>query len=150
MGLFYIGVYPPKEVIKMENIKIIGAIIYACEGTKKDFNGDGYLKKRVVVVNSDVRIIEGFLRYLRTFNIDEKVLRARLFIHDNDNEESVKKYWSKITNIPKSQFIKTCCRKSSQKQKSRLKYGTLEIRYHRAKIYDSIMKDIQELLNQDF
>lgn len=127
------------------NIKEVGAIIYACEGTKRDFNEKGYIKRRVSVVNSDPKIIQCFLSYLRTFNIDETILRARLFIHTDDNEKETKEYWSKITKIPISQFIKTQNRKSSTKQTNKLLHGSIEVRYDRAEIFKLIMKDIEDI-----
>jgi len=123
-------------------IKEVGATIYICEGTKERQNKLGSLVRRVELCNTNPKIIQLFLKYLRTFNIDEKKLRMKLFIHYGDNEEETKQYWSKITGIPLNQFIKTQWRKTSKWRKRRLSHGTIAVRLYNAEIFKLIMKDI--------
>jgi len=127
------------------DVKTIGSSIYLCEGTKGYRNTKGVIAKRIEVCSCDSRIIKLFLEYLRTLNIDEKKLRGRMVLHQGDNEEEAKEYWSRITNIPKDQFIATSWRKSSNWNDKRLKYGTMVVRYGSVKIFDRIMKDIEEI-----
>lgn len=81
--------------------------------------------------------------------MDEKKLRARLFLHKGDNEMEAKKYWSKITKIPLSQFVKIQWREPSGWRKNRLPYGTIAIRYYDTSIFKEIMKDIAYYFSLD-
>jgi len=125
------------------NIKEIGSCLYLCEGTKAHIKLNGTIAKRIEICNSNPKVIKYFLFYLRTFNIDEKKLRARIALHKDKNEIEAKKYWSEITGISISQFLQTSWRDSSGWCKNRLPYGTIIIRYGSAKIFNEIMKDIE-------
>jgi len=129
------------------SVKEIGATIYLCEGTKVYSNGKNRTARRVEVCNTNAIVIKRFMEYLRTFEINELNIRARVILHDDNNEEEAKEYWSNISNIPKSQFIKTSWRRSSSWNKKRLPYGTFVVRYDRCKIFDLIMNDINEIFS---
>ncbi len=65
------------------NIRTIGAILYWCEGSKREKDC------RVEFVNSDPEMISLFMRYLRSKRIEEARIRARMAIHVQDDELGV-------------------------------------------------------------
>lgn len=125
-------------------LKEIGASIYLCEGTKEYLNRFGSPKRRIEVCNSNPLVIKLFLKYLRTYNIDEGKLKGRCSLHDGDNEDNIKKYWSKVSGIPLKQITKSTWKKKGKKKK-RLPYGTFTIRYGDAQLFLKIFDDINEV-----
>lgn len=77
------------------------ALLYWCEGTKN------VQRSGVTFVNSDSQLIATFLRAFRaSFDLDERKFRCCIHLHEYHNPKRQLAYWSKVTNIPKSQFIK--------------------------------------------
>ena len=108
--------------------KLYCALLYWCEGGKRD--GEG-----IRFINSDPVLIKTFLALIRkSYNIDEKKLRALMHLHGYHNEEFQKKFWSGITGIPKSQFNKTFLKKSTGKRLKEDYAGCLAVSYHDVKI----------------
>jgi len=80
--------------------KVYCSLLYWCEGTKRVNEG-------VRFINSDPTLIRTFLTLFRkSFEIDERKFRIGLHLHQYHNEKLQKEYWSKITKIPQSQFIR--------------------------------------------
>jgi hypothetical protein len=78
---------------------IAGIALYAGEGAKTDGS--------VKFANSDPRMIQLFLRFLRTFfEVDESRLRLRLYLHEGLDLHAANGFWSALTGIPLSQFGK--------------------------------------------
>lgn len=84
--------------------KLILAILYAAEGSKIKPQGGG----TVVFGNSDPLLIAFFLKLLRQcYIIDPKKLHCTVQCRDDQDTQSLKLFWSKVTGIPMSQFYKT-------------------------------------------
>lgn len=82
--------------------KLICGTLYLCEGAKYPAS------KFLHFGNSDQRIICFFLVLLRKYyNIDESKLRFSIAYRCDQSYDSLKYYWSKLTNIPKSRCFKT-------------------------------------------
>jgi transcriptional regulator with XRE-family HTH domain len=78
---------------------VAGVALYAGEGSK----GDGRLR----FANSDPRMIVFFCSWLRRFfDIDESRLRVHLYLHQGLDLAATIAYWSALTGIPPSQFLK--------------------------------------------
>jgi len=106
-----------------EHLRIAGIMLYWGEGTKSGSS--------VMFSNSDPQMVKLFLSFLRKIcRVEEYRLRILLHIYDNQNEKSLKKLWSTITEIPLSQFSKTYYH-SGQKgtYKKTCLYGTISLRY---------------------
>lgn len=103
--------------------------------------------KHVELVNTNPVLVQIFLAYLRTLNIDEKRLRGRLFIHDEKNAEEYAKFWSNLTGIPLSQFGKIMIKKGSKFRRNKCRYGIFVVRYHDKEIFEKIEKDIEFTLD---
>ena len=109
---------------RLEKAKIYLALIYWCEGGKSE---DNLLK----FSNSDPSLIRFFMTMLRKgFAINEQKFRAVIHIHDYHNEAKQKYFWSKVTNIPPSQFYRSY-RKPHTGRRNRLGYpGCITINYY--------------------
>ena len=112
-----------------ELVQIYCAILYWCEGEKS--KNDSKLN----FVNSDPTVISSFLALFRGgFDIHESKLRACVHLHDYHDEEAQLQFWSKITTIPKAQFIKSYRKKNTGKQIREGYQGCVSIRYHDVEI----------------
>jgi len=78
---------------------VAGVALYAGEGSK----GDGNVR----FANSDPRMIVFFCSWLRRFfEIDESRLRIHLYLHQGLDLAAAIAYWSALTSIPPTQFLK--------------------------------------------
>lgn len=76
-----------------------GAALYAGEGAKRD--------RRVSLANSDPTIVAFFVAWLRHFfEVDERRLRVRLYLHEGLDLEAAVRHWGAVTGVPASQFGK--------------------------------------------
>ncbi len=63
------------------------------------------------------------INWFREFcDIDYQEFRCNLYLHDTINENSAKKYWSRITRVPLSQFKKSYIVKNNPDRLRRTKY----------------------------
>lgn len=105
--------------------KILTSILYWCEGNK--YPSSNF----IAFCNSDTDLVETFLRLFRLgFHPDEKGIRVHLQIHDIHNKEKIISFWSKILEIPGSQFLKPTITKPTKNMKRRDYRGTCTIRYY--------------------
>jgi hypothetical protein len=78
---------------------VAGVALYAGEGAKTD--------KEVAFANSDPRMVEFFLVWLRRFfEFEESRLRLALYLHQGLDLEAAVRFWSELTAIPPTQFRK--------------------------------------------
>lgn len=107
--------------------KLFCSLFYWCEGEKTT--------NLLAFTNSDYTLIRTFLRLLRSgFSIDEKKLRVCMHLHSYHNEQKQKKFWSKITGIPISQFMKAYQKKNTGLTKKEGYQGCVSIRYYDHKV----------------
>lgn len=124
----------PKE----ENLRIAGIMLYWGEGTKSG--------NSVVFTNSDPDMVILFLRFLRVIcGIDEGRLRLLLHLYSDQNEEDMKLFWSKATNIPLDQFSKTYIHEKKKGVYKKIsKYGTISLRYSDKELLKTINNWLKE------
>jgi hypothetical protein len=120
------------------DIQTIGAVLYWCEGSKREIDC------RVEFVNSDPKMIAVFMRYLRTKDVDESRIRARMTIHVQDDEAECREYWKKITSLHDSNFISTVVKSPSFSRRP-LPHGTLAVRYNSLRLLREIKEEISDL-----
>lgn len=107
--------------------KVLCSLLYWGEGGKTD--------RCVAFINSDAKMIATFLTLLRqSFILDESKFRALVHIHEYHNEQEIKLYWSKITNIPLQQFTKSYLKPHTGRVKRPGFKGTLKVKYYNVKI----------------
>jgi hypothetical protein len=117
-----------RELAKLEissltinEFKLCGLMLYWAEGAKSRY---------IDITNSDPLLIKFMINWLRIVcKVPEEKFRISLHLHSGQNEKQIKIYWSKITNIPISQFNKSYVKKEgSGYRKNRLYNGTIKIR----------------------
>ena len=125
-----------------KRLKMIGVVLYWSEGSK-----GGQRQESVDFVNSDPAMMKVFINFLRNIcGINEKKLRVLLYCYANQDINHLLTFWSKLTNIPKSQFSKPYVRKDfKEDKKDKMKYGLIHIRYHDKKLFLLIKDWIEEL-----
>lgn len=107
--------------------------------------GDGYKSdKSIGFSNSDPGIIKFMIKWFRgVCHIPKEKFRGQIWIHENRDEPKARKYWSKITGIPLSQFHKSYIAenkiKSRKIRKQLHKYGVFAIRISSAEIQRKIL-----------
>ena len=133
--------------LEEEKLKIAGIMLYWAEGyknlSKKAHGGT------IDLANSDPEMIKLFLKFLRKIcGIDESRLRVKLYCYANQNINSLKRYWSKITDIPLEQFTKPYIREDFSPDKiGKMKYGLAHITYSDKKLFLQIKNWTEQYLN---
>lgn len=134
-------------VISLEQLKLIGIILYLGEG--------GKTKRVVRIANSDPSIIKIMMRFFRKIcNVPENKFRASIHTFQHANVEQTERYWSKISGIPRSQFFKTYIKPSaaSLQKRNTLPFGTFDIYVCDTKLFLTItgwIEKIKELIVGD-
>jgi len=121
----------------IDSAKALLAMLYLCEGTKSISNAT------ITLGNSDPKIISLFLQLLRfCYRIDENKFRCTIQCRDDQNIKELEKFWSSITNIPKSNFYSARIDPRSIGKKSHKSdyKGVCRINYFSADIFWNLMK----------
>lgn len=133
-----------KEVAGLIKNKLFltGISLYWAEGYKKGAYGSKW--KAVDFANSDPELIRIMMEFFRKIcKVEEKKIKIQLIAHKNIDINKVVAYWSKLTKIPKNQFIKTCCSVSksskNKRNKNSLPNGTIHIRINDVKLFFRII-----------
>lgn len=127
-----------------EFLKIAGILLYWCEGSQWE------KECQVDFANSNPKMILLFLKFLRKIcGIDERKFRVLLYCYSNQNPKKLIKFWSDLSNIPKSQFTKPYIREDFRLEKSgKMKYGLVHIRYLDKKLLILLREWIEQYTNQ--
>ncbi len=124
---------------KEKELLIAGIMLYWAEGWKKN-------STYVSFSNSDARMIRLFLKFLREIcGIDESRLRVVLHYYKDQDEVKLKRYWSKVANIPINQFSKGFVHKGKTGTYTRKSdYGTINVRYSDKRLLNQIIEQIND------
>lgn len=107
------------------NAKILASILYWCEGSK--YPSSNF----VAFSNSDAGLMATFLKFFRLgFRPKENKLKVSLQLHTTHDKDKMTVFWSKILDIPQSQFHKPTITKPTKNMKRRNYMGTCTIRYY--------------------
>jgi len=143
-----------KEIghLSSRDLLVLGVALYWAEGYKRPIikNGKARTYHSVSLTNSDPYLVKVFLKFLRkTCAVAETKIIASVRIYQHQNEQHLLKFWSKITNIPQSQFKKFYYGISKSSQGKRpfniLPYGTIQISVYDSSLYHRIMGWIEGL-----
>ena len=85
---------------RSEIVELALALLYLGEGAKGS-NG-------ILLGNSDPLILKFFVQAMRTiYNVPTESIKCELHLRADQNEDVMKKYWSKALGIPEANFCKT-------------------------------------------
>lgn len=109
--------------------RLLCGLMYWCEGEKSKNDGSLYF------TNSDPNLVAIFLRLLRNgFEINENKLRACVHLHEYHDREKQLQFWSRVTNISRTQFTKPYIKPHTGKR-SHINYqGCISVRYHDVRV----------------
>ena len=120
---------------------VAGVSLYWAEGYKRGASGSKW--KCVDFTNADPEMVEVMMSFFRKFcSVEESRFKVQLIAHPNVDMQAAVRYWSVLTEIPETQFIKTCTSlsvRSSQKRGNTLTYGTVHIRVYDVKLFFRII-----------
>lgn len=103
--------------LKNNQLFLAGLMLYWGEGDKVIKNGF------VRIANSDPEIIRIFYSFLRDIlQLPVEKIFIKLIIYPELNDRSIRRFWSRLLNIPLSQFKKTVTIQGRHPEK-RLSYG---------------------------
>jgi len=114
------AVHEIKFPVSEDAHKLFGAALYWAEGSKgKDFK----------VTNSDPYFILFMVHWLKEiFQVDPANLKMRINMYSQQNERTLKKFWSDLTGIPIANFGKSYVKPANKNyKKNNLYYGTVQI-----------------------
>src|SRR3989344_300093 len=132
-----------KVSLDVNYIQIICALIYWCEGEKS--KNDATL----AFTNSDPSLMATFVNLLREgFEIDESKFRMCIHLHDYHNREQQLHFWSRVVNLPESQFMRPYRKQHTGKQKRKNYAGCASIRYYDTHLARRIQAIAREFLKQ--
>lgn len=129
-----------KESYKLlkDPLFLVGVSLYWAEGYKKGASGSKW--KSFDFANSDPEMVRVMMKFIRKFlKSDDKRIKIQLLAHRNININETVNFWSKLTKIPKGQFIKTynTVNKTSKNKRrgDSLTRGTVHIRINDVKLF---------------
>ena len=133
-----------------DSLFVAGVSLYWAEGYKRGASGSKW--KCVDFTNADPEMVRMMMNFFRKFcSVEESRFKVQLIAHPNVDMQVSVGYWSELTGIPESQFIKTCTSlsvRSGQKRANSLTYGTVHIRVYDVKLFFRIIGWIDGLKAQ--
>lgn len=112
------------------NLMILGSSLYWGEGTKAELKNTSY--RMLAFTNSDSLMVSVFMKFLREILlVPENKICGGVHIYPSIDRDKAKKFWSKITKIPKDKFyiIEQVSRASKGKRQiNSLPFGTVVIK----------------------
>lgn len=127
-----------------KELKLIGIALYWGEGYKSD------RWKSVSFTNTDPEMIRLMMRWFRVIcKVPEQKFRIRIQCHGVKRVKNAEEFWSKIANVPSSQFTKPYIRispTSKNKMGNLCPYGICDIRISDVLLLTKIKGWIQGLM----
>ncbi len=135
-----------KEINKISRreLKLLGIALYWAEGKKANMKAGS-----ATFTNSDPFMIKLIMRWFREIcYVPNPKFRASFQIYNTQKIDEIRTYWSKLTNIPFSQFMAPTLRVSKTSKGKRgkiLPYGTLRIQINDSALLTRILGWIEGL-----
>lgn len=122
---------------------VAGIALYAGEGAK----GDG----KVRFANTDPRMIAFFCSWLRSFfEVDERRLRMRVYLHEGLDIDAAQAHWSAITGIPLDQFWRPYrAAPDPTIRRAKHEFGCAYVDYSCTRTHRQVMGLVRALLSSD-
>ena len=131
--------------IDRNSAKILLSLLYWCEGCK--YPGTN----KVEFVCSDEKMQVTFIKLMRVAfkdELDETKFRVMLQLHTTHNIDTQINYWSKLLDIPKSQFIKPHLTIKTASRYRSVYNGTCNLRYFDYRLLLRIMGTYNQVSSQ--
>ncbi len=131
--------------IDQNNARILLSLLYWCEGCK--YPGTN----KIEFVCSDEKMQVTFIKLMRIafkYELDETKFRVMLQLHTTHNIETQINYWSKLLNIPVTQFIKPHLTIKTGSRYRPTYNGTCNLRYFDYRLQLRIMGIYNQVSNQ--
>lgn len=103
-------------VLSERDLLLLGAAIYWCEGTKSK---PWRTAEIVQFVNSDVRLIKLFLRFLRVAGHTLDQMSFRVAIHESADHEAAQRWWAEQIGVPVEDFKKASLKRHAPRRTNR-------------------------------
>ncbi|MCX6787312.1 MAG: hypothetical protein NTY93_02180, partial [Candidatus Kaiserbacteria bacterium] len=123
------------EDVSKSNLFFLGTALYWGEGSKTQ-------RGTVDFTNADPRSIQIMMKFFKEVcNVPNLKFRGHVILHPHLDSKKAERYWSRISNIPLTQFHKTSMQhnKASQNKKDSLPFGTFSIGIYDTVLYLQIM-----------
>lgn len=118
-----------------------GAALYAGEGSKSD--------GKVNLTNTNPELVSFFCAWLRRFfDVDESRLRVTLYLHEGLDLDAAEHFWSGVTGIPRTQFLKAYRAAPNPSIRStKHPMGCASVRYNCSHTHRAVMGLVRALLS---
>lgn len=133
------------EKIDKEMAALLLSTLYWCEGAK--YPGTS----RIEFVSSDEKMQIVFINLMRLVfsgEIDELKFRVMLQLHTSQDAPKTIDYWSRLLNIPTTQFVKPHITIGKNTRYRHTYNGTCALRYHDYRLLLRIMGNYDQASNQ--
>lgn len=133
----------------MNNLEIVGLVLWWAEGSKsrRDTRWKNAVSYPIEITNTDPKIIKLFLDFMITeLKVDIGRFRLQLQIHEGDDADELKKFWSDVTQISIDNFQKTIIRPVGNKP-GKTK-GTCKVRFSDKIVYNMLQRKLNNLLRE--
>lgn len=107
-------------MLSERELMIAGVVLYWAEGAK---DKPYARREHLSFINSDVRVIRLYLRWLDLLKVDEDRRVYRLSIHESADVAAAHRYWAGVVGVPVERFRKPTL-KQHQPSTVRLNTGT--------------------------
>ncbi|MET8906679.1 helix-turn-helix domain-containing protein [Micromonospora sp. NPDC004551] len=85
----------------LRELMLVGAVLYWCEGTKSKPDNPRY---DLTFTNSDIRLVELFVRFIEATGRSRQDLRYRVSIHENADAEAAGRWWAAQLGVDPGSF----------------------------------------------
>lgn len=126
-------------ILSDREIKLCGLFLFWAEGTKARSGS-------LVVTNTDPQMITFFHMFLIKFGVPKEMIKVKLQLYKDMDENKEKDFWSKLLNIPISNFKKSYIKKSNLSgltYKNGFGHGTCSLIVYDSKLFDLIFSSIK-------
>jgi len=130
-------------ILSDEALFAAGVALYAGEGSKTD--------GEVRFSNSDPKMVRLFCMWFRRFfNVDEKRLRGRLYLHEGLDLTAAEEFWSALAIIPTHQFHKAYRAVPDPSiRRNKHEHGCFSVGYGCARTHREVMGLVRALLSSE-
>jgi hypothetical protein len=130
-------------ILSDEALFAAGVALYAGEGSKTD--------GEVRFSNSDPKMVRLFCMWFRRFfNVDEKRIRGRLYLHEGLDLTAAVEFWSALANIPTHQFHKAYRAVPDPSiRRNKHEHGCFSVGYACSRTHREVMGLVRALLSSE-